>query len=115
VVVDGRRRESGTLVVPEGVGFITYPELSWTRFESASDIVQVGQRVTCEFLQFDTWNGEARLSLRALLPDPFEAFADGTAADQGASTPDVSRSAVGRTLRGRSPGPALPVTSSTSA
>ena len=70
-----------------GVGFITFPELSWTRFEAASDIVQVGQRVTCEFLQFDTWNGEARLSLRALLPDPFAAFADGTA--------------VGRTLRGQ--------------
>ncbi|WP_256925061.1 S1 RNA-binding domain-containing protein [Streptomyces sp. Amel2xC10] len=59
-----------------GVGFITYPELSWNRFESASEVVRVGQRVTCAFLQFDTWNGEARLSLRATLPDPFLAFAD---------------------------------------
>ncbi|WP_309243664.1 S1 RNA-binding domain-containing protein [Streptomyces sp. CAI-85] len=59
-----------------GVGFITYPELSWPRFESASDVVRVGQRVTCVFLQIDTWNGEARLSLRATLPDPFLAFAD---------------------------------------
>ncbi|WP_342781584.1 S1 RNA-binding domain-containing protein [Streptomyces piniterrae] len=70
-----------------GVGFITIPELSWRRFEAASDVVQVGQRVSCEFLQFDTWNGEARLSLRAMQPDPFQTFADGAA--------------VGRTLRGQ--------------
>ncbi|MEU1231460.1 S1 RNA-binding domain-containing protein [Streptomyces sp. NPDC005828] len=59
-----------------GVGFITIPELAWQRFEEVSDVVQVGQRVSCEFLQFDTWNGEARLSLRATQPDPFQAFAD---------------------------------------
>jgi small subunit ribosomal protein S1 len=70
-----------------GVGFITIPELFWRRFEAASDVVQVGQRVTCEFLQFDTTNGEARLSLRATQPDPFKAFADGIA--------------VGRTLDGQ--------------
>ncbi|MFJ8040591.1 S1 RNA-binding domain-containing protein [Kitasatospora sp. NPDC096147] len=69
-----------------GVGFITIPELSWSRFEAASDIVQVGEHVSCEFLQFDTWNGEARLSLRAVQPDAFQVFADGHA--------------VGRTLRG---------------
>ncbi|MFJ1751815.1 S1 RNA-binding domain-containing protein [Kitasatospora sp. NPDC088134] len=69
-----------------GVGFITLPELSWRRFEAASDVVRVGERVSCEFLQYDTWNEEARLSLRALQPDPFRVFADGLA--------------VGRTLRG---------------
>ncbi|MFC4500589.1 MULTISPECIES: S1 RNA-binding domain-containing protein [Streptomyces] len=57
-----------------GVGFITFPELSWRYFEDASDVVRVGQRVSCEFLS----NGEARLSLRATLPDPFRAFAEGT-------------------------------------
>ncbi|MET7520139.1 S1 RNA-binding domain-containing protein [Streptomyces sp. NPDC005480] len=51
-----------------GVGFITVPELSWLHFESASDVVEVGQRVACAFLGFDTTNGEARLSLRALVP-----------------------------------------------
>ncbi|WP_307821773.1 S1 RNA-binding domain-containing protein [Streptomyces coffeae] len=59
-----------------GVGLITIPELSWLRIESASDVVAVGQRVTCEFLAFDTWNAEARLSLRATRPDPFQTFAD---------------------------------------
>ncbi|MEU6197438.1 S1 RNA-binding domain-containing protein [Streptomyces sp. NPDC047061] len=65
-----------------GVGFITYPELSWRRFEAASDVVEIGQRVSCEFLQFDTWNGEARLSLRAMQPDPFLAFVDGIVVGQ---------------------------------
>ncbi|WP_406273556.1 S1 RNA-binding domain-containing protein [Actinacidiphila glaucinigra] len=70
-----------------GVGFLAYPELSWRRFEDPSEVVRVGERVTCEFLQFDTTNGEARLSLRATLPDPFARFAD--------------RTSVDRTLRGR--------------
>ncbi|WUI44254.1 S1 RNA-binding domain-containing protein [Streptomyces sp. NBC_00414] len=70
-----------------GVGFISMAELSWRRFEAASDVVQVGQRVACEFLQFDTCNGEARLSLRAGQPDPFHTFLDAIT--------------VGQTLRGR--------------
>ncbi|WP_436885221.1 S1 RNA-binding domain-containing protein [Nocardiopsis dassonvillei] len=69
-----------------GVGFITVPELSWSRFRDAEEVVRVGQRVTCRFLCFDTTNGEARLSLRAASPDPFQAFAD--------------RVAVGDRLRG---------------
>ncbi|MER5516169.1 S1 RNA-binding domain-containing protein [Streptomyces sp. NPDC002763] len=65
-----------------GVGFITYPELSWRRYEDVSEVVAVGQRVACGFLQFDTWNGEARLSLRALQPDPFMVFADSVVVGQ---------------------------------
>ncbi|MEV5824679.1 S1 RNA-binding domain-containing protein [Spirillospora sp. NPDC052242] len=59
-----------------GVGFVTIPELSWRRFDAPTDVVAVGERVRGEFLQFDTWNGEARMSLRALLPDPLQALAD---------------------------------------
>ncbi|MYV52460.1 S1 RNA-binding domain-containing protein [Streptomyces sp. SID3212] len=70
-----------------GVGFITIPELSWWRVEAVSGIVRVGHQVSCEFLQFDDWNGEARLSLKAMLPDPFAAFAEATP--------------VGRRLRGQ--------------
>ncbi|MFC7308099.1 S1 RNA-binding domain-containing protein [Streptomyces monticola] len=65
-----------------GVGFITIPELTWRPFETASDIVQVGQHVSCGFLQFDTTNGEARLSLRATQPDPFQTFAENTTVGQ---------------------------------
>ncbi|GAA3044838.1 hypothetical protein GCM10017562_02500 [Streptomyces roseofulvus] len=46
----------------------------------------MGQRVTCEFLQFDTYNLEARLSLKPLEPDPLQTFAD--------------RTSVGREIRG---------------
>lgn len=70
-----------------GVGFITVPELSWRRVENASDVVRVGERVSCEFLMFDTWNLEAGLSLRATRPDPFQTFAEGVS--------------VGDELRGR--------------
>ncbi|MEU5769602.1 S1 RNA-binding domain-containing protein [Streptomyces asoensis] len=65
-----------------GVGFISFAELSWQRFEAATDVVQVGQRVSCEFLQFDTWNLEARLSLKATQLDPFQVFADTIAVGQ---------------------------------
>lgn len=65
-----------------GVGFISVAELSWQRFETASDVVRVGQRVSCEFLQFDTWNLEARLSLKAAQPDPFQRFADAVTVGQ---------------------------------
>ncbi|GAA4604709.1 small subunit ribosomal protein S1 [Actinoplanes octamycinicus] len=58
-----------------GVGFLTMPELSWRWFQDPAEIVAVGQRITCEFLVFDTSNGEARLSLRATQPDPFREFA----------------------------------------
>lgn len=65
-----------------GVGFITIPELSWEWLNSPSDAVHIGQRVTCEVLAFDTTNGEARLSLRATRPDPFQAFARTTQVGQ---------------------------------
>ncbi|MER8072108.1 S1 RNA-binding domain-containing protein [Streptomyces sp. NPDC094034] len=86
-----RRRSPGVFVALDdgpdhpvfpGVGFISFAELSWRRFEAASDVVRVGQRASCEFLQFDTWNLEARLSLKATQPDPFQVFADTIAVGQ---------------------------------
>ncbi|WP_184972824.1 S1 RNA-binding domain-containing protein [Nonomuraea endophytica] len=58
-----------------GVGFISMPELSWSSFEDPSEIISMGQHITCEVITFDTTNGEARLSLRATQPDPFQHFA----------------------------------------
>ncbi|MFD4639187.1 S1 RNA-binding domain-containing protein [Lentzea sp. NPDC058436] len=60
-----------------GVGFVTAPELTWRHVFDMSDVVAVGERVTGEFLQYDTWNMEARLSLKALQPDPLRSFAAG--------------------------------------
>ncbi|MFI6406005.1 S1 RNA-binding domain-containing protein [Streptomyces sp. NPDC050548] len=70
-----------------GVGFITIPELSWRHIDAVSDVVRVGQHVSCEFLQFDDWHGEARLSLKGTQPDPFAAF--------------VEEVTVGQTLQGQ--------------
>lgn len=55
-----------------GVGFVTHPDLSWRHFDAVTEIVQVGQPVSGEFRQFDTTNGEARMSLKALEPNPFD-------------------------------------------
>jgi len=41
--------------------------------------VRPGRRVRGEVVAVDTRNGEARLSLRALRPDPFQVFAEETA------------------------------------
>ncbi|MET9587740.1 S1 RNA-binding domain-containing protein [Streptomyces sp. NPDC006539] len=65
-----------------GVGFLGLPELSWRRFDDPTDVVQVGQRVACEFIGSDTHNAEARLSLKALEPDPLQVFADRTVVGQ---------------------------------
>ncbi|MEU1371096.1 S1 RNA-binding domain-containing protein [Streptomyces sp. NPDC005803] len=65
-----------------GVGFLGLPELSWRRFDDPRDVVQVGQRVSCEFMGSDTHNAEARLSLKVLEPDPLQAFADRTVVGQ---------------------------------
>ncbi|MGV9386167.1 S1 RNA-binding domain-containing protein [Nonomuraea sp. NPDC003707] len=58
-----------------GVGFIAIPELSWRHGEDPTQVVSVGEHISCEFLSFDTHNVEARLSLRSTRPDPFQQFA----------------------------------------
>lgn len=51
-----------------GVGFISVPDLSWRRVEAFSDVVQVGERITCSFLCMDGTNGEARIRSRTSSP-----------------------------------------------
>ncbi|MFI6576285.1 S1 RNA-binding domain-containing protein [Nocardiopsis sp. NPDC050513] len=59
-----------------GVGFVRIPELSWETFTDPTEIAEVGQPVSGAFLQASLHNGEAVLSLKALVPDPFQDFAD---------------------------------------
>ncbi|MGW9211028.1 S1 RNA-binding domain-containing protein [Embleya sp. NPDC055664] len=59
-----------------GVGFITFPELTWKHFDNPEQIVHVGERIAAQFLVFDTHHDEARLSLKAVAPDPWRIFAD---------------------------------------
>ncbi|WP_307866645.1 S1 RNA-binding domain-containing protein [Streptomyces sp. NE5-10] len=87
-----------------GIGFIVGPEPSWRHISAPSDVVRVGRHVSCEFLQFDTYDAEAGLSLKALEPDPLRAFADRTAVGRGSvlrNRPRVS----GRTAVAERPRP----------
>ncbi|MCY9783223.1 S1 RNA-binding domain-containing protein [Nocardiopsis sp. EMB25] len=59
-----------------GVGFVRIPDLTWRRFDELSEVAEAGQRVTGVLLDADTRNGEAVISLKALVPDPFQEFAD---------------------------------------
>lgn len=54
--------------------------------------------MTCGALAFDTSNGEGRLSLRAVGPDPFLAFADGLRVGRIPPGPVVEIDVVGRRL-----------------
>lgn len=60
----------------DGTGFIRVPELSWTHIDHASDVVEVGQRVTVEVLNADTRQGQVAVSLKALQENPLIRFAD---------------------------------------
>lgn len=63
---------------PEGTctGFIRVPELSWARISHASEVVQVGQRITAEVIISETCSGQVVLSLKALQEDPLVCFAE---------------------------------------
>ncbi|MDI6413620.1 S1 RNA-binding domain-containing protein [Streptomyces albus] len=65
-----------------GVGFVTPPELSWRAAEAPASVVEVGKRVSGRFLRIDAHHAEARLSLKAVHPDPFQTFADRTTVGQ---------------------------------
>ncbi|WP_171165537.1 S1 RNA-binding domain-containing protein [Streptomyces sp. I05A-00742] len=98
-VVPGERRTGavtavegfGVLVDLDGapepsVGFIPPTEVSWSWISSCHEVVTRGMRVTAEVLAVDTvTRGQVVLSLCALRPNPWVAWAD----------------EVGRVLRGR--------------
>jgi small subunit ribosomal protein S1 len=59
-----------------GTGFIRVAELSWSHITHASDVVEVGQRVTVEVLDADTRQGQVAVSLKALQEDPLIRLAE---------------------------------------
>lgn len=75
-------RNFGVFVALDGepagshAGFVRVPELSWTRFDKVSDIVEAGRRVTVEVLHVDTRRGQVSVSLKALQEDPMVRLAD---------------------------------------
>ncbi|GAA2079114.1 hypothetical protein GCM10009801_36420 [Streptomyces albiaxialis] len=59
----------------EGLGFLRVPEMAWERFESVDEVAPVGREIRAEVLHVD-WSAErVGLSVKALLPDPWDPFA----------------------------------------
>jgi small subunit ribosomal protein S1 len=56
-------------------GLIHVSELSWGRVQHPGDIVKVGQNVTAQVLQISPENARVALSLKRLLPNPWESIA----------------------------------------
>jgi small subunit ribosomal protein S1 len=63
---------------PDGLctGFIRVPELTWSRINHPSEVVEAGQRVTAEVLIAETRQGQVAISLKALQEDPLIEFSD---------------------------------------
>jgi len=67
-------REFGAFVDIGGAdGLIHISELSWTRIEDPSVIVEIGQEVETLIIRLDTSNNRIGLSLKRLEPNPWEA------------------------------------------
>ncbi len=62
---------------PDGLctGFIRVPDLTWSRIDHPSEVVQAGQRITAEVIVAETRSGQVTLSLKALREDPLIRFA----------------------------------------
>jgi ribosomal protein S1 len=56
--------------------FIQVTELTWSRINHASDVVEIGQRVAGEVIDVDMRRGQVSVSLKALQEDPFIRLAD---------------------------------------
>jgi ribosomal protein S1 len=62
---------------PDGfcTGFIRVPDLSWSRIDHPSEVVEPGQRITGEVIMSETRQGQVTISLKALQEDPLVDFA----------------------------------------
>ena len=55
-------------------GLIHVSELSWGRVQHPGDIVEVGQEVTAQVLQISPENARVALSLKKLIPNPWDSL-----------------------------------------
>ncbi|WP_051779706.1 S1 RNA-binding domain-containing protein [Streptomyces sp. NRRL S-241] len=57
-------------------GFLRVPEMSWEHFDDLDEVAPVGRRIRAEILDVDLGRERVSLSVKALHPDPWRAFAD---------------------------------------
>ncbi|MFD7557092.1 S1 RNA-binding domain-containing protein [Streptomyces sp. NPDC059835] len=62
---------------PQGwaLGFLRVPEMSWEHFDSVAEVAPIGREIRAEVLHVDFGREQVALSLKALRPDPWHAFA----------------------------------------
>ncbi len=72
--VVSRKVEGGFLVEIEEimVGYLPYRELEWKRIENPSEYLKIGDKVRVKPISYDPGKERLKLSIKALLPDPWE-------------------------------------------
>jgi small subunit ribosomal protein S1 len=58
------------------LGFLRVPEMSWTRFDSVDDVAPIGREVRAEIIGIDFAREQVSLSVKVLLPNPWQHYAD---------------------------------------
>ncbi|MFD9405920.1 S1 RNA-binding domain-containing protein [Streptomyces sp. NPDC059989] len=59
-----------------GLGFLRVPEMSWARFDSVDDIAPIGREIRAQIIHIDWLREQVSLSLKELLPNPWQAYVD---------------------------------------
>lgn len=69
-----KKVEGGFLIEIEEVltGYLPYKELDWKRIENPSEYLGIGERVKVKPISYDPVKERLKLSIKALLPDPWE-------------------------------------------
>lgn len=57
-------------------GFLRVPDMSWSRFDSVEDVAPVGREIEALVLDVEFSWEQVNLSVKGLLPDPWQLFAD---------------------------------------
>ncbi|MEV7024627.1 RNA-binding protein [Kitasatospora sp. NPDC093558] len=57
-------------------GFLRVPDMSWSRFDSVDDVAPVGREIEALVLNVEFSWEQVNLSMKGLLPDPWQLFAD---------------------------------------
>lgn len=72
--VVSKKVEGGFLVEIDEVmtGYLPYKELSWERIEDPSSYLKIGEKIKVKPLSYDPGKERLRLSIKAILPDPWE-------------------------------------------
>ncbi len=69
-----KKIEGGFLVEIDGIltGYLPYRELDWKRIDNPSDYLKIGEKIKIKVLNYDPIKEKLKLSIKALLPDPWE-------------------------------------------